>query len=278
MRRASYCCGILTSPAFVLAVALLVLNDWVLKPAFGGWLTGKLSDLSGLFAFSLFWVALLPRHRNAVYLTTAFAFVLWKSPLMDAPLAAWNALGVWPLARAMDYTDWLALVALVPSYRLSLRYWEGSPGALSFRRLRSVAAAAGAIAAFAATSIAPPRHQLNDPTSYDISATGVEVRAGLQALDLQARYQEPNVMAARHRVAGDSLQLAVDTLLIYMRQPPERVVSATIEVRELGPSSVSIRLLSASAFGPTPTLRFVRLAFSEQVIDPLRAWLAQRPR
>ncbi len=49
-------------------------------------------------------------------------------------------------------------------------------------------------------------------------------------------------------------------MLIYIRQPPERVLGVTIEVRELGPSKVSIRLLTASAFGPEPKVESVRRA------------------
>jgi hypothetical protein len=37
----------LTSPAFLVAIALLIVNDWVLKPAVGSWWTGKLSDVAG---------------------------------------------------------------------------------------------------------------------------------------------------------------------------------------------------------------------------------------
>jgi hypothetical protein len=58
---------LVTSPAFVCAVALLLLNDWVLKPAFPGWWTGKLSDFAGLFAFALFWSAVLLQWRRGVF-------------------------------------------------------------------------------------------------------------------------------------------------------------------------------------------------------------------
>jgi hypothetical protein len=178
----------LTSPAFVLAVALLLLNDWVLKAAVGNWLTGKLSDLAGLFAFSLFWAALVPRRRGAVFVLTAVGFVLWKSPASEAPLAAWNALPLWPLARVVDYTDWVALAALVPAYRLARRDGQGrsiGPPRVA-RRVAAVASAGIAIAAFTATSIAPRRYDFHDSDSSGqlISATRREVRAGLGSLGL----------------------------------------------------------------------------------------------
>ena len=38
---------ILASPVFSGAVTVLIVNDWVLKDAVGGWSTGKLSDVAG---------------------------------------------------------------------------------------------------------------------------------------------------------------------------------------------------------------------------------------
>src|SRR5699024_6811273 len=43
----------LASPLLMTAVAVLVVNDGVLKPAFHNALTGKLSDVAGVAAFAL---------------------------------------------------------------------------------------------------------------------------------------------------------------------------------------------------------------------------------
>ena len=78
----------LLAPPALGALALLLLNDFVLKPAFHNALTGKLSDFAGLFLFAVFWIAVFPRHRGLVVLATAAGFVFWKSPaaqpLIDA--------------------------------------------------------------------------------------------------------------------------------------------------------------------------------------------------
>jgi hypothetical protein len=269
--------ALLTSPAFILAVALLLLNDWVLKAAVGDWSTGKLSDLAGLFAFSLFWTALFPRRRGAVFALTAIGFLLWKSPLSEAPLAAWNALGLWPLARVVDYTDWLALAALLPAWWLARRY--SARGSIQprrlIRRIAPIAAAGIALAAFTATSIPPPRYTVHGPTDYLIPATGREVRAGLQYLGLPVGYVPTNEVTARRRATVDTVPMDVDTLEIYIRQPPERMVRVTVEVSEVGPSEVRLRLLTASAFGPEPRSESIHLAFRKQVFEPLREWVAR---
>lgn len=267
--------ALLTSPAFILAVGLLLLNDWMLKAALGNWSTGKLSDLAGLFAFSLFWTALLPRRRGAIFALTAVGFLLWKSPLSEAPLAAWNALGLWPLARVVDYTDWIALAALLPSWWLARRY--SAPGSIQprrlLRRIAAIATAGIALAAFTATSILPPQYAVHGPTDYLIPATGREVRAGLQYIGLHVAYVSTEPMTARRRASVDTVPMDVDTLEIYIRQPPERRVGVRVEVREVGPSEVRLRLLSASAFGPEPSSESIHRAFRKQVFEPLREWV-----
>ncbi|MFN2566440.1 MAG: hypothetical protein ABR499_15700 [Gemmatimonadaceae bacterium] len=268
---------LLTSPAFILAVALLLLNDWVLKAAVGNWSTGKLSDLAGLFAFSIFWTALFPRRRGAVFALTTAGFLLWKSPLSDAPLAAWNALGLWPLARVVDYMDWVALAALLPAYWLARRQGPGAsirPLRLP-RRIAAIATAGIALAAFTATSILPPRYAVHGPTDYLIPATGREVRAGLQSLGLPVRYVPSEQVTARRRAPVETVPIDVDTLEISIRQPPERTVDVTVEVSEVGPSEVRLRLLTVSAYGPEPRSESIHRAFRVQVLEPLREWLAR---
>jgi hypothetical protein len=250
---------LLTSAPFLLAVALLLLNDWALKAAFGNWLTGKLSDFAGLFAFSLFATAMAPRHRDSVFVLTAAGFALWKSPLSDAPLAAWNALGLWPLGRVIDYTDLAALGALVPAYWMTRRpVATTSILAPSLRRRVVAVGSVGlSLIAFTATSVAAPRYELHDATSYRVTAPPAQVRAGLTAIGLY--------------VADPTRS----TPVVYIRQPPERVLGVTIELREADSAETVIRLLDVSTAGPEPRKESLERAFLAQVIEPLRQWLAQ---
>ena len=111
--------NILTSPAFVVAVCVLLANDFVLKSHFHNWLTGKLSDFTGLFIFPLFWIAFLPRHKRAIYASTAFIFLFWKSAYSQPLIDAWNSSSILPLSRVVDVTDLLALSVLPLSYLYS---------------------------------------------------------------------------------------------------------------------------------------------------------------
>src|SRR6185437_11612846 len=100
---------LLRSPLLVLAVGVLLLNDFVLKAAFHNWLTGKLSDFAGLAAITIFGCALWPRHVRVVGGAIAVFFVFWKSPHSAGVIAAANAVLPFPVGRTIDYSDVIAL-------------------------------------------------------------------------------------------------------------------------------------------------------------------------
>jgi hypothetical protein len=257
--------AILTSPAFLLALGLLALNDWVLEPAFGNWITGKLSDFAGVFALPLLWCAFFPARRKTGFLLTAVCFMLWKSPLVEQLLAAWNSLGVLHLRRVVDYSDYVALVTLAPAYRIARHYDTGSLGAPPLspvRRIGALASAFVAVLILAADSVAPPSYPLRDTSAYSIEASRSDVRNGLDALGFQIFN------------GGRDLGIHADTLALHIRQPPERDVHITIEVKDAAPSGVSLTLLAARAFGPPPNTSSLVQAFEKQVIAPLREWVA----
>jgi hypothetical protein len=132
---------LLLHPAAIAAVALLVVNDHLLKAAWPGPLTGKLSDLAGLAFFPLLLVALwelaLRRQRSTTVLAGAvvatgatFASVqLWEPAaevyrwglgIMQWPAQAGFSIisgasvgGPRPVMLVMDPADLLALPALL---------------------------------------------------------------------------------------------------------------------------------------------------------------------
>jgi len=103
----------LASPAFVAALALLVLNDFALKPLLHSALTGKLSDFTGLFALTLFAVTLWPRQRYVSAWAIAAAFTFWKTSYAEPLIELLNALSPFPFGRTVDLTD-LAALPMIP--------------------------------------------------------------------------------------------------------------------------------------------------------------------
>lgn len=106
---------------FALGLLLLLANDHLFKPHFHNAITGKLSDVAGLFIVPLFLRFLFPLPPAILCWATALAFVFWKSPLADGFIAAWNDLAPFTIQRIQDPTDLIALLILPFSYRLMQR-------------------------------------------------------------------------------------------------------------------------------------------------------------
>jgi hypothetical protein len=111
---------LLLHPVFLLALLILVTNDLYLKWTFHNALTGKLSDFAGLFAFSVFGLALFPQHRRWIPWMAGGLFILWKTPLSTPLIEAWNACGILPFHRVVDPGDLLALLVLPLAGRLRM--------------------------------------------------------------------------------------------------------------------------------------------------------------
>lgn len=121
----------LRHPLTVLAIAVLVLNDHVFKALTPSWLTGKLSDFAGLFFFPFVLAAglslVLTRIRFSNLQIGAMAlgitgvwFFLLKTNVFINLLSTQSASAIFgmPVSYALDASDVLALVMLLPAWLL----------------------------------------------------------------------------------------------------------------------------------------------------------------
>lgn len=214
---------LLASPGFLWGLAILVLNDWYLKPVFHNWITGKLSDFAGLFIFPLFWMAFFPTKKHLIGLLTAGLFIFWKMPLSQPLLDAWNTLGVWPLTRTTDPGDLWAL-AMIP---LSVGYASKA----GVRVIPRWAPLTLAVLAFAATSYMTVE-EFNKP--YEINCSESTLRQRMAA-DSVWRGHEQYLTAAN----PDTLRLFPWPSLIYYRY--------VLKVDSMGEDRTRITLLRATS-------------------------------
>lgn len=98
----------------ILAIGIicLFLNDRMWKYEYSNLLTGNLSDFLGLLTLPVFIGILFSRIKSNVSLVVGVLFVLWKSPIADLLIDAWNQMGILSIDRTIDYTDLAALIVL----------------------------------------------------------------------------------------------------------------------------------------------------------------------
>lgn len=109
----------LAHPFAVAAVLVLVVNDHVLKHAYPGFVTGKLSDVAGMVFFPLLLASLHRRALPFACIATAIVFALVKTMpwANDLYRVTW-AVMQWPFRAALAWiadrpTPGLARVVLV---------------------------------------------------------------------------------------------------------------------------------------------------------------------
>jgi hypothetical protein len=157
----------LLHPAWLAALALLALNDHVLKQGhiLPGWITGKLSDAAGLFLAPALAAAVLRvrTHRGLalVHAAVGALFAVVKTVPFATHAAEALLCAIVPSRLWTDPSDLLALPALALAWRTLVPWMErGEAG----RTRRALELAAGAVAGAAcmATSYAVPPAKLRN--------------------------------------------------------------------------------------------------------------------
>lgn len=173
---------LLLHPLFLINLTFLLLNDFYLKYEYHNWLTGKISDFTGIFVFAVFLIVLFPTHKKAVAIFCTLFFCWWKSALSNSFIDFFNSINI-PLNRIIDYTDLLALSVLPFVYKIKEPDYSAT-------LLRSVAVyTMGTIALFSFCATSLPRHLMydydreNEITYYETFRTSLNEEQILEKLD-----------------------------------------------------------------------------------------------
>jgi hypothetical protein len=162
-------------PAFLLCVAVLAVNDRVLKYEHPGWWTGKLSDVAGV-ALAGVLVSVVVGARVGLPLAGAL-FVVLKTVPGGAELAAPILGGI----TRRDPTDLLALVALLPLRRCLVTRSEDARPPWHRPTWRLVPASAapllGALVAIGATTATARCDDSTPPEVVYLTADGSTLQA-----------------------------------------------------------------------------------------------------
>jgi len=181
----------LAHPVTLLAIAALVVNDHVLKAAYPGWITGKLSDAAGLVMapplLAVVATLLVPRlsARAAAivgFIGTALGFTVVKGTVAGAATASalWSAVALPTVIRA-DATDLLTLPALVLAWHAWTRAQHRPVASRLVRLARALVVLPLGVLAVAATSV-------NDPQAVAVA----HWRDGIVVGEINAYNEEPD--------------------------------------------------------------------------------------
>ncbi len=169
---------ILSRPLFILVLGLLLLNDFYLKYEFSNLLTGKLSDITGLFLFPYFLSSLKIKWTKTIYLGTALLFIFWKSPFSQDLIIWWQTIGI-GFNRIIDYTDLFALFILPLSF-----YYFQKQLSTECKISKYLTAPLGLISLFAIWATTLPREKvelnLNVNEVYEIQMSKTELFNSIQ--------------------------------------------------------------------------------------------------
>ncbi len=202
---------LIVDPYFIIGLFVLILNDFYLKQRYGNFLTGKLSDFSGLLIFPLFVAVLFPKLKRSISLITGIGFFLWKLPIMDVAIDWINQYSFFAIGRVVDYSDYMALLILPFSHFLINRKRENyiipfNRHILSFSRYGLLAIA---FISFCATSMVPrftpemPKGTIYIGKSYDIKLSKDSIINAVRNLGYDCVYHQDSAYY-RGRITQDS--------------------------------------------------------------------------
>jgi hypothetical protein len=100
---------LILNPFFIIGLFLLMINDFYLKSEFSNFLTGKISDFSGLLIFPMFIAALVPRFKKYISIIIGLGFIIWKLPIISPLIDLINTIFPFTINRVVDYSDYIAL-------------------------------------------------------------------------------------------------------------------------------------------------------------------------
>lgn len=247
----------ITHPVFIISLLLLIINDWYFKAAFHNEITGKLSDFAGLFAFPFLFSVLFPKYKTSIHICTGLLFIFWNSEFSQFIINHLNEIGL-PIARTVDMTDNVALLALIVSYQC-LNYqidYQLNP----FLRQTLIIVS---FLAFAATSM-PPRHsrkfvdinkkyQFNFPKSELVSKFNMVQLESVQRTN-KSRHRQINFNAETNTFYLSSHQDTFAVMLDYKQIQDQDTIELRYGFAEImitgNHSKSQIKLLSLRSTFP----------------------------
>ena len=181
--------GILITWPFLLCLIVLLVNDWFLKDIFHNFITGKLSDFSGIAVIALLLFSSIPKQKLWSYLFIASAFLWWKSPLSDGFIQFINSHSSMNIGRVIDYSDLWALIILPVCHYVVINLQKFEIASLVSRKIISLPLAVITLFAIMGTA------QFSTHQSYVIQPISETIK-----LERRVLFDAISTVAAEHKL------------------------------------------------------------------------------
>lgn len=225
--------NLLTTNLFLLGLTLLLLNDFYLKYQYPSFLTGKLSDFSGLFIFPFFISVFLPRPKS-IYFMTAVFFTFWKLEYSQSFIDTLANLTNLGFHRTVDPSDLIALSVLPISY---MYFMQKSNAKTKDKFGVSIVVSLIALFSFCATTL--PRQEFKSRIKTDKSFV-IEISKEKLFSKINARCVYSDTLS---RNMTDSLFYLFFTIPDYNAE-----VTAIAKIKSLGPNLSLVQLDSITEY------------------------------
>ncbi|HEY0654120.1 MAG TPA: hypothetical protein VGD65_13370 [Chryseosolibacter sp.] len=227
--------SLLSDRMFLLGLFTLVVNDFVLKHLVGGLVTGKLSDIAGLFVFPFFWSAFFSAHTRKIYVCTIALFIVWKTPLSTRVIFEINNVFGTEFYRVVDYSDLLALVVVPLSYVYFQRQRERDNTESSSVRIAPMVIAVVSVLSFVATTLPRTDVAVNMPIgeSYEVDHSRKEILT--------------HRMKPARMTTDTLLPPATDSLFLLRFDSGGRTLVASVKILEHKPGITTMELVSVKS-------------------------------
>ena len=211
----------------------MLLNDFYLKYQYPSFLTGKLSDFSGLFIFPFFISVFVPRPKS-IYFMTAVFFTFWKLEYSQSFIDTLANLTNFGVHRTIDPSDLIALSVLPISY---MYFMQKSNAKTKDKFGVSIVVSLIALFSFCATTL--PRQEFKSRIKTDKSFV-IEISKEKLFSKINARCVYSDTLS---RNMTDSLFYLFFTIPDYNAE-----VTAIAKIKSLGPNLSLVQLDSITEY------------------------------
>ncbi|MDR2650789.1 MAG: hypothetical protein LBC68_00535 [Prevotellaceae bacterium] len=238
---------------FVTGLIVLILNDFYLKYEYGNFLTGKLSDFTGLLIFPMFAASIIPKLRKSISIITGIGFVIWKLPLFTPVIDLINQIPFISIHRVIDYSDYMALLILPLShYLINYHEFRSIIKTELIKYFSKFALLGISFFAFCATSVPwreMPKGTIYIGDSYNIKLPKDSVIVTIQRLGYNcdfyerdssvyrsaAYYQTDNIIRYYDKHYGKQSSIIIDT-----------IASIKYELEEVNPQKTKLTIINVT--------------------------------